>query len=132
MAESLRTVLPLLLPWIGAALLLVVVLPSLTYALLLRVLPVMLLLEPLYLIIALRDGWAREKVRAWGWLARRPATVASRRRRVQAAVTDAHALDGLLTPEVTQTQLDSPKSLTVLNRALALYWRVVRPRSEGG
>jgi lipoprotein-releasing system permease protein len=38
--ESLRTVLPLLLPWIGAALLLVLVLPSLTYALLLRVLPV--------------------------------------------------------------------------------------------
>ncbi len=40
MAESLRTVLPLLLPWIGAALLLVLVLPSLTYAALLRVLPV--------------------------------------------------------------------------------------------
>jgi lipoprotein-releasing system permease protein len=40
MTESLRAVLPLLLPWIGAALLLVLVLPSLTYALLLRVLPV--------------------------------------------------------------------------------------------
>jgi lipoprotein-releasing system permease protein len=41
MAESLRAVLPLLLPWIGAALLLVLVLPSLTYALLLRALPVL-------------------------------------------------------------------------------------------
>jgi hypothetical protein len=40
MAENLRTVLPLLLPWIGAALLLVLLLPSLTYALLLRALPV--------------------------------------------------------------------------------------------
>jgi lipoprotein-releasing system permease protein len=40
MSESIRTVLPLLLPWIGAALLLVLVLPSLTYALLLRTLPV--------------------------------------------------------------------------------------------
>jgi len=40
MAESLRTVLPLLLPWIAVALLLVLVLPSLTYALLLRILPV--------------------------------------------------------------------------------------------
>jgi lipoprotein-releasing system permease protein len=39
MAESLRAVLPLLLPWIAAALLLVLVLPSLTYALLLRTLP---------------------------------------------------------------------------------------------
>ncbi len=40
MAENIRTVLPLLLPWIGAALLLVLLLPSLTYALLLRILPV--------------------------------------------------------------------------------------------
>jgi lipoprotein-releasing system permease protein len=39
MAESLRAVLPLLLPWIGAALLLVLVLPSLAYAALLRLLP---------------------------------------------------------------------------------------------
>jgi lipoprotein-releasing system permease protein len=39
MAESLRAVLPLLLPWLGAALLLVLVLPSLAYALLLRLLP---------------------------------------------------------------------------------------------
>jgi lipoprotein-releasing system permease protein len=41
MGESLREVLPLLLPWIGAALVLVLVLPSLAYALLLRVLPVL-------------------------------------------------------------------------------------------
>jgi len=40
LGENLRTVLPLLLPWIGAALLLVLLLPSLTYALLLRILPV--------------------------------------------------------------------------------------------
>src|SRR5512134_3777188 len=40
MGESFREVLPLLLPWVAAALLLVLVLPSLTYALLLRLLPV--------------------------------------------------------------------------------------------
>jgi len=40
MGENFRTVLPLLLPWIAAALLLVLLLPSLTYALLLRILPV--------------------------------------------------------------------------------------------
>ena len=39
MTESIREVLPLLLPWLAAALLLVLVLPSLTYALLLRLLP---------------------------------------------------------------------------------------------
>lgn len=40
MGENFRTVLPLLLPWIAAALVLVLVLPSLTYALLLRLLPI--------------------------------------------------------------------------------------------
>jgi len=40
MGENIRTVLPLLLPWIAAALLLVLVLPSLTYSLLLRILPI--------------------------------------------------------------------------------------------
>jgi lipoprotein-releasing system permease protein len=40
-SESFREVLPLLLPWLAAALLLVLVLPSAIYALLLRVLPVL-------------------------------------------------------------------------------------------
>ena len=95
--------------------------------LLLRVLPVILLLEPLYLVIALRDGWGREKVRAWGWLLRHAGVVRARRRRVQAQVRDAHALDALLVPAVTQTQLDPPKALTLLNHVLTLYWRVARP-----
>jgi len=42
MGESIRAVLPLLLPWIAAALLLVLALPSLAYALLLRLLPALL------------------------------------------------------------------------------------------
>jgi lipoprotein-releasing system permease protein len=41
MIENLRDVLPLLLPWIAGALVLVLVLPSLAYALLLRVLPLL-------------------------------------------------------------------------------------------
>ena len=44
--------------------------------LLARVVPVLLLLEPLYLVIAARDGWATEKLRAWGWLARHPGRIA--------------------------------------------------------
>jgi GT2 family glycosyltransferase len=95
--------------------------------LLLRVLPVIVLLEPLYLVIALRDGWGREKVRAWGWLLRHARVVRARRRRVQAQVQDVHALDSLLVPAITQTQLDPPKALTLLNRALSLYWRSARP-----
>lgn len=95
--------------------------------LLLRVLPVIVLLEPMYLAIALRDGWGREKVRSWGWLLRHTGTVRARRRRVQAQVRDAHALDALLSPVVTQTQLDPPRALTLLNRVLTRYWRAARP-----
>ncbi|QKE85500.1 glycosyltransferase [Arthrobacter sp. NEB 688] len=96
--------------------------------LLLRVLPVLLLLEPLYLVIALRDGWGREKVRAWMWLVRNAAHVVRRRRRVQAAVVAPHALDALLTPAITQSQLERPGALGLLNGALRGYWRLARPR----
>ncbi len=100
--------------------------------LLLRVLPVLILLEPLYLVIAARDGWAAEKVRAWGWLLRNGRTVLRRRRRVQAATRDPHALDALLSPTVTQTQLEEPAAMALLNRLLSLYWGLAQPRSRSG
>jgi GT2 family glycosyltransferase len=96
--------------------------------LLVRVLPVLLLLEPLYLVIALRDGWAAEKVRAWGWLLRHAGVVVRRRRRVQATVVDPRALDRLLTPSITQSQLERPGALELLNGVLRGYWRLARPR----
>ena len=39
-------------------------------------------------VIALRDGWGREKVRAWGWLLRHAGTVRAPAARVQAQVRD--------------------------------------------
>lgn len=95
--------------------------------LLARVLPVALLLEPLYLVIAVRDGWGREKVRAWWWLARHASAVAERRRRVQAQVVEPHALDDLVSPAITQSQLEQPAAMAVLNAVMRAYWRLVRP-----
>ncbi len=100
--------------------------------LLLRVLPVLLLLEPLYLLIAARDGWAREKLHAWFWLLGHAPAVAHRRRKVQSQVTSPHALDTLLSATITQTQLDAPAAMGALNRLLSLYWTLARPRSGGG
>lgn len=93
-----------------------------------RVLPVLVVLEPLYLVIAARDGWAFEKLRAWAWLLRNAGAVAARRRRVQAGVTQPRALDRLLSPTITQTQLRQPAAMSLLNRLMALYWAAVRPR----
>lgn len=92
--------------------------------LLVRVLPVLVVLEPLYLVIAVRDGWAREKLRAWWWLATHAGEVRARRRRVQAAVARPEALDALVTPRITQTQLPSPAALRHLNSVVAGYWRL--------
>ncbi len=78
------------------------------------------LFEPLYFAMAVRDGWATDKLRAWAWLLRHPSRVADRRRRVQAAVTSPRALDSLLTPTITQTQLEQPSAVRLLNRGLAL------------
>ncbi|NHA69161.1 glycosyltransferase [Phycicoccus flavus] len=100
--------------------------------LLARVLPVLAVLEPLYLVIAVRDGWWREKVRAWGWLLRHGGRVRARRRRVQAGVVDPHALDRLLSPAVTQTQLEQPGAIALLNVVLRLYWWLARPRPARG
>jgi GT2 family glycosyltransferase len=97
--------------------------------LLARVLPVLAVLEPLYLAVALRDGWGAEKVRAWVWLARHWRAVAARRSRVQAEVVRPHALDDLLSPAVTQTQLERPGAMSLLNAVLRSYWWVARPRA---
>jgi GT2 family glycosyltransferase/glycosyltransferase involved in cell wall biosynthesis len=106
--------------------------------LLARVLPVLVLLEPLYLVIAARDGWATEKIRAWLWLGRNAGRVSRRRKRVQSAVRKPHALDDILTPSISQTQLEQPAAVSFLNHGMRLYWRLARPRpaprggSEGG
>lgn len=92
-----------------------------------RVLPVLLLMEPVFLLAAVRDGWVREKVRAWAWLARNVGAVRRRRRTVQEAVTCPSALDEVLTPSITQTQLSSPWALVQLNAVTRAYWRSARP-----
>lgn len=96
--------------------------------LLARALPVIMVMEPLYFAIAVRDGWGRQKLRAWWWLLRHGSDVAARRRLVQAGVHAPHALDGLLTSAITQTQLAQPPSARLLDAALGAYWRVVSRR----
>ncbi|CAN7533834.1 glycosyltransferase [Terrabacter sp. LjRoot27] len=98
--------------------------------LLLRTLPALLMLEPLYVAIAIRDGWASEKVRAWWWLWQHRREVLARRRRVQSRVAAPHALDQLLTASITQTQLRPPVGFKLLNSALNSYWAIAQPDAE--
>jgi len=95
--------------------------------LLLRTLPIILALEPLYFLVALRDGWAKEKLDVWAWLLTHRRQVQERRRRVQSQVVDPTALDALLVPEITQAQLDRPRGLGLINGLLRAYWKVASP-----
>ncbi len=75
------------------------------------------------LVVALRDGWARDKVAGWRWLVAHRHELAARRREVQAArrVPDrdlAHLFRGPLDPPAGL----GPAVPGPVSTALAAYW----------
>ena len=80
--------------------------------------------------MAVRDGWAAREAAGLGVAApahaSRVADVGDVCRR---PCTSPRALDSLLTPAITQTQLDQPSAVRLLNRGLSFYWRLARPRA---
>ncbi len=93
-----------------------------------RALPVVVVTEPLLLVLALRDGWGREKVAAWWWLLRHAPQLAARRRTVTRAAP--HALDGLLTTRMSTRQVTAPPGIPLLDRLVTAYWgAVLSPRA---
>ncbi len=89
--------------------------------------PVLLALEAAVTLVALRQGWFREKARGWAWLWRHRADVAARRRDVQASRTVADRavlrhLTGDFAPGES-TGLAAPGPLRAASRG---YWAVAR------
>ena len=79
------------------------------------------------LAVAWRQGWAREKVRGWGWLLRHLPYVRARRRRVAAArVVGDDVLGGLLTTTLDARQLPLPAAGRPLEALLQRWWRLGR------
>jgi GT2 family glycosyltransferase len=95
--------------------------------LLLVVAPVLLAVEAGIVLVAWRQGWLREKVRGWAWLARHASWLGAKRRRTQALrrVPD-RELARFLTPVLDPRMLELPAGVAVLNRAVAAWWRTVR------
>ncbi|HEX6888349.1 MAG TPA: glycosyltransferase family 2 protein [Candidatus Nanopelagicales bacterium] len=84
------------------------------------------------LVVALRDGWAADKVAGWRWLVAHRRELAARRRAIQAArvVDDAELAPRLRGP------LDPPPGLGpavpgIVSRGLASYWRWALRRISG-
>lgn len=81
------------------------------------------LLELALLIVAIRGGWWRAKVRSWWWLATHAFLIGSRRAWVQGQrrVPD-RELFGLLSTAVDPAAMSLPPGSRVLERLFAEYW----------
>jgi GT2 family glycosyltransferase len=107
---------------------LVTVLTDYPEHLLRRVLPALVVIEPLLLAQALMQGWGRQKVASWGWLVRHRTTLAERRRLIQSSVTTPQALDSLLITRIEPSMVTPPPGMGLVNAALSAYWRLVGPK----
>ena len=89
--------------------------------------PVLLSTEVGLAALAARQGWLREKLRAWGWVAGHIRWIARHRRATQRLrrVPD-RELAWLLTPTLSPTMIDLPAGAGAANRAVEAYWRLAR------
>jgi GT2 family glycosyltransferase len=90
-------------------------------------LPAGLAVEIAMLVLAARRGWAREKARGWWWIARHRRWIRARRRQLTAErTTGDRAVARVLSTRLLESNLELPSALAPLDRALAVYWSVVR------
>lgn len=97
-------------------------------------LPAVVLLEPALLLLALTQGWGRQKLRSWLWLVRNAGWLRRRRMLVQRGVRvdDARIAD-LMVARIDPPMVPGPPGMGLVNAALDVYWRLARrliaPRS---
>ena len=106
---------------------LVFVLTSYSVRLLLLLAPVLLAAELGLVALAVREGWWRQKLAGWIWIARNASWLAAQRRRVQALrrVPD-RVLARHLTARLDPRMLALPAGAGAANALVGAWWRVVR------
>ena len=106
---------------------LVFVLSSFSPRLLLLLLPVLASAEVGMLGLALKEGWARDKVAGWGWLLRHAGWLRRQRRETQALrrVGD-RELARYLSPVVAPAMIPVPSPVRAINPLVARYWALVK------
>lgn len=105
---------------------LIVVLTCYSARLLLAVAPALVVYEVGMALLAVAQGWGREKADGWVWLARHAGWLRRRRREVQRArrVRD-HELVGRFAARFTGAQVALPRVLAPADRLLGAYWAMV-------
>ena len=106
---------------------LVFVLSSFSPRLLALLAPVLASAELAMLVLALREGWAGEKVRGWGWLLRHAGWLRRHRRETQRLrrVRD-RELARYLSPVVAPGMIPVPSPVRAINPLVARYWELVK------
>jgi GT2 family glycosyltransferase len=94
---------------------------------LLLLLPPLLAVEVAMVALAVVQGWAREKVRGWAWLARHRGWLRDRRRRVQAArVARDRDMAELFATRLDPANYRLPGIVRPVELPMAWYWAAVR------
>ena len=106
---------------------LVFVLTAYSGRLLVVLLPVLAATELGILVLAAREGWLREKLRGYRWLAAHASWLRDRRRRTQELrrVPD-RELARFLTPVLDPRMLALPPGVGAANALVSAWWRAVR------
>jgi GT2 family glycosyltransferase len=86
----------------------------------------LLALEAAMLLLALRQGWAKDKLRGYAWLWRHRRHVLSRRQALQRERTVADREWMRVLTDRLDTPLVDPPGVGVLNACMSAYWRIVR------
>jgi GT2 family glycosyltransferase len=106
---------------------LVFVLSSYSPRLLLLLAPVLVSTEAAMLVLAAKEGWARDKLAGWGWLLRHAGWLRRHRRETQRLrrVRD-RELARYLSPVVAPAMIPVPSPVRAINPLVARYWRLVK------
>jgi GT2 family glycosyltransferase len=106
---------------------LVFVLSSYSPRLLLLLSPVLVSTEAAMLVLALKDGWARDKLAGWGWLLRNFGWLRRHRRETQRLrrVRD-RDLARFLSPVIAPAMIPVPSPVRAINPFVARYWELVK------
>jgi len=106
---------------------LVFVLTAYSGRLLLLLAPVLLAVEAGIVLVSIRQGWWRDKVRGWAWLCANAGWLRERRSALQLRRTVSDRdLARFLTPVVDARMLALPPGIAALNGLVSAWWRCVR------
>ena len=89
--------------------------------------PVLVSTEAAMLVLAVKEGWARDKLAGWGWLLRHAGWLRRHRRETQGLrrVRD-RELAAFLSPVVAPKMIPVPSPVRAINPLVARYWNLVK------